>query len=155
MLTIVLVDTQIPPNAGNVARLCAGAKMRLHLVGDLGFRLSDKNFKRAGLDYWDLLEWQYFPDKQEYWSLLQKKNFYLFTTKAKKSYYNTAFQKEDFLVFGSETRGLAGQWLAKNCSRCFKIPILEPNVRSYNLANAVAIVAFEALRQTEISFLGK
>ena len=151
MLTIVLIDTQIPPNAGNVARLCAGAKIRLHLVGDLGFRLSNKSFQRAALDYWRFLEWQYFPDKQKYWSLLQNKNFYLFTTKAKTSYYNITFQKEDFLVFGSETRGLENQWLEKNSSRCFKIPILEPNIRSYNLSNCVAIIVFEAIRQIQLT----
>lgn len=147
MITIVLVDAQIAPNAGNVARLCAGAKMKLHLVGDLGFRLSDKNFKRAGLDYWDFLEWKYFPDKKKYWEFLQDHSFYLFSTKANKNYDKILFQKENFLLFGSETRGLANEWLEQNPAKCYKIPLLEKKVRSYNLATSVAIVSFEALRQ--------
>lgn len=149
MLTIVLIDVQIPQNAGNIARLCAGGKMRLQLVGDLGFRLSDKNFKRAGLDYWDFVDWEYFPDKQEYYAQLHQENFYFFSTKAKEFYDKIPFQKNDFLIFGSETRGLAETWLQAHQERCYRIPIFEKKVRSYNLSSAVAIVAFEAIRQLQ------
>ena len=149
MFTIVLVDTQIPQNFGNIARLSAGAKARLHLVGNIGFRLSDKKIKRAGLDYWDFVDWEYFPNRQEYWETIQQKNFYLLSTKAKENYCQARFQPADFLIFGSETKGLKEEWLEQHPAKSYKIPILEKKIRSYNLANCVAIVLYEAMRQVK------
>ena len=147
MFTISLIDIQIPQNAGNIARLCAGSKMHLHLVGDLGFRLTNKNFQRAGLDYWQFVTWEYFADKHKYWQRLVQEKFYLFSTKAQQSYHKLPFQKNDYLVFGSETKGLTKTWIEKYQKHCYTIPILEKKIRSYNLANSVAIVAFEGLKQ--------
>ncbi len=148
MLTITLINPQIPPNTGNIARLCAGTNIRLHLVGKLGFELTDKHLKRAGLDYWHLVDYSYFEDSATYLKNLKGKNYYLLTTKSNKPYTRIKFQKDDFLIFGSEITGLGKQILGEHKARCYTIPIFNKGLRSYNLSSAVAIVAFEALRQT-------
>ncbi len=148
MLTVSLINPQIPPNTGNIARLCAGSNIRLHLVGRLGFDLTDKHLKRAGLDYWPLVDYSYFEDSTTYLKNLKEKNYYLLTTKSKKPHTKIKFQKDDFLIFGSEITGLGDTILKSHKDRCYTIPIFNKKLRSYNLSSAVAIVAFEALRQT-------
>ena len=147
MLTIVLVEPQIPPNTGNIARLCAGAGLRLHLVGKLGFQLSDKHLKRAGLDYWHLVNYEYFEDKDKYFNSMTKQSCYLFSTKVSEPYTKISFRENDFLIFGSESKGLGEAIISKNLDKCYTIPMLHKSIRSYNLATSVSIVAFEALRQ--------
>ena len=148
MLTITLINPQIPPNTGNIARLCAGVNIRLHLVGKLGFELTDKYLKRAGLDYWHLVDYSYFEDSTTYLKNLKEKSYYLFTTKSQKPYTRINFQRNDFLIFGSEITGLGEQILNEHKNRCYTIPTFNKELRSYNLSSAAAIVAFEALRQT-------
>jgi tRNA (cytidine/uridine-2'-O-)-methyltransferase len=148
MIRIALVEPEIPPNTGNIARLCAATKTPLHIVGVTGFRLDDRAVRRAGLDYWpevNLTQHQNLTDLQE--SLPEARFLYL-TTKAENSYLNWAFSSQDCLVFGRETRGLPDPVLRQNWERCLTIPILNPKVRSLNLATAVGIVLYEALRQT-------
>lgn len=145
---IVLIEPEIPPNTGNVARLCAAAGARLHLVGRLGFSIEDRHLKRAGLDYWDkvdVVRWESFNQLQRnhpagrYWYL---------TTKVSRSCYEPGLYKTgDFLVFGKETAGLPQQLLDENRASCLTIP-MPGNVRSLNLSNAVAVVLYEGLRQT-------
>ena len=148
---IVLIEPQIPGNTGNIARLCAAADMELHLVKPLGFSTDDKHLKRAGLDYWHLVkvtEHENFAEVQE---LLLGSNFYFLSTKAKKAYTEVHYTARDVLVFGKETAGIDEKILAQNWDCCMRIPMKE-GARSINLSNAVAIVAYEAMRQ--INFAG-
>ena len=144
---VVLVEPEIPPNTGAIARLCAATHCHLHLVEPLGFRLDDKSMARAGVDYWPHLTWRTWPS----WDRLREANpegrFYFFTTKTKRPYTAASFRRGDFLVFGRETRGLPESLLQANEERCLTIPIANPKVRSLNLATAAAVVVFEALRQ--------
>lgn len=151
MFTIVLVNPQIPPNTGSTGRLCAAVNAKLHVVGKLGFELSDKTLKRAGLDYWDHIDWKYFPDKKKYFSELESSgNFHLLTTKSPNSYFQSTFNKGDYLVFGSETKGLDENYLRLHWEKTCKIPMENSNIRSLNLATSVGIVLFEALRQNNV-----
>ena len=145
MFNIVLVEPEIPPNTGNVGRLCLATRSILHLVGPLGFSLDDRQLKRAGLDYWDEVDVREWSSLEE----LQRANafarvFYL-TTKAKYPYFQVKFQPKDFLVFGRETKGLPEGVLNENRENCITIPM--HGTRSLNLATAVAAVLFEAMRQ--------
>jgi tRNA (cytidine/uridine-2'-O-)-methyltransferase len=146
-LQIVLVEPEIPPNTGAIARLCAATNTTLHLVEPLGFRLDDRTLKRAGMDYWKEVTWRAWPD----WPSLQAAHAgarcHFLTTKAKRPYTKVQFSPGDFLVFGRETRGLPDSMLRENAESCCTIPMPNPNVRSLNLATAAAIVLFEALRQ--------
>lgn len=151
MITITLITPQIPQNTGNIARLCVGANFRLHLVGDLGFKLSNRYLKRAGLDYWHLVNYQHYVDTTEYLTYLKEKNSYFFTTKTTKSYTKINFKKNDFIIFGSEIKGINNQILLDNKNNCYTIPMVEKTIRSYNLSSSVAIVAFEALRQINLA----
>ena len=148
MFNIVLVEPEIPQNAGNIARTCAATGTRLHMVRPLGFEVSDKYLKRAGLDYWNLVEIFYYDSFEE----LQAKNpnarFFYFTTKAQHRHSDKAFQYGDFLVFGKETKGLPEELLIKNEETCVRIPMFE-KARSLNLSNSVAIALYEALRQND------
>jgi len=144
---IVLVEPEIPPNTGNIARLCAATGTILHLVGKLGFSLDDRQLKRAGLDYWpavDVRQWQTLLDLQQaypggrYWYTAKK---------AQKSYVEANFEAGDFLVFGKETMGLPEALLASQAKWTIRIPIVEGVVRSLNLANAAGIILYEARRQ--------
>ena len=148
MISIALVEPEIPQNTGNIARLCAATRTPLHIVGVTGFRLDDKAVKRAGLDYWNEVEIVRHRNLTALHEQLTGSRFIYFSTKAELSYVDWEFTGEDCLVFGRETRGLPVELLQANWDRCLKIPILNPNVRSLNLANAVAIVLYEALRQT-------
>ena len=145
-LNIVLYEPEIPQNTGNIARLCACLGAKLYLVGRLGFNLSDKYVKRAGLDYWDKLDIEHVDNLDDLIKENQNSNFYYFTTKTDKVYTNISYQQGDFLVFGPETRGIPEDILNKNKETCVTIP-MRKETRSLNLSNSVAIAAYEAYRQ--------
>jgi len=146
MLHIVLVEPEIPANTGNIARTCAATGASLHLVRPLGFSTEDKYLKRAGLDYWHLVDIRYYDSFQEFAQEHSHRRFFLATTKADAFYTQVAYQQEDMLIFGKETKGLPEDLLAAQYGQAIRIPML-PDARSLNLANAVAIVVYEALRQ--------
>ena len=145
-LNIVLFEPEIPQNTGNIARLCACLGAKLYLVGRLGFILSDKYLKRAGLDYWDKLDIVHIENFEELIEKYPDSNFYYFTTKTDKIYTKINYKKGDFLVFGPETRGIPEDILNKNKETCATIP-MRKETRSLNLSNSVAIAAYEAYRQ--------
>ena len=147
MLHIALVEPEIPPNTGNIARLCAATFTRLHIVGVTGFRLDEKAVRRAGLDYWNEVDLHRHLDLERLYESLPESRFVYLTTKAEKSYADFQFQNEDCLVFGRETRGLPEEVLEANPERCLTIPMPNENVRSLNLATSAGIVLYEALRQ--------
>jgi tRNA (cytidine/uridine-2'-O-)-methyltransferase len=147
-LHIALVEPEIPPNTGNIARLCAATRTPLHIVGVTGFRLDDRAVRRAGLDYWPEVELHRHLDIAALYAFLPHSRFIYLTTKAERSYADWSFAEQDCLVFGRETRGLPEELLRANRERCLTIPMLNRNVRSLNLATSVAIVLYEALRQT-------
>ena len=149
MIRVALLEPEIPPNTGNVARLCAAAKVPLHIVGVTGFRLDDRAVRRAGLDYWPEVILQRHPSLETLYQSLPEARFLYLTTKAEKSYTDWEFSPNDCLVFGRETRGLPEQVLRSNWDRCLTIPMRNQKVRSLNLATAVGIVLYEALRQTD------
>lgn len=146
MFNVVLIEPEIPPNTGNIGRLCLATCSRLHLVKPLGFSLEDRQLRRAGLDYWDEVNmrlWNSFDDLQR--GQQPDARYFFVTTKAKRAYYDMTFRQNDFLVFGRETKGLPESLLASNFDNCITIPM--HGTRSLNLATAVAIVLFEAVRQ--------
>lgn len=147
MIRVALVEPEIPPNTGNIARLCAATRVPLHIVGVTGFRLDDRAVRRAGLDYWPEVALQRHRDLAALESALTGARFIYLTTKAERSYTDWQFEANDCLVFGRETRGLPEDLLRANWERCLTIPMLNPKVRSLNLATSVAIVLYEALRQ--------
>jgi len=143
---VVLVEPEIPPNTGNIGRLCLATRSRLHLVKPLGFSLEDRQLKRAGLDYWDEVQvstWDSFGELQR--TQAASARYFFLTTKSHRPYYDMKFRDRDFLVFGRETKGLPENLLASNIDNCIAIPMY--STRSLNLATAVAIVLFEAVRQ--------
>jgi tRNA (cytidine/uridine-2'-O-)-methyltransferase len=146
MFDVVLYQPEIPQNTGNIVRLCAATGCRLHLIGPLGFSLRDKYLKRAGLDYWPLAEVNYYDSFEQLRERYRQAIFYYITTKGANCYADVQFQQGDFLVFGSETRGLPAELLAANRERCLRIPMI-PEARCLNLSNSVAIVVYEALRK--------
>jgi tRNA (cytidine/uridine-2'-O-)-methyltransferase len=148
MLRVALVEPEIPQNTGNIARLCAATNTPLHIVGMTGFRLDDRAVRRAGLDYWPEVSLQRHRDLDVFRSDLPEARFVYFTTKAEQPYFEWKFQSDDCLVFGRETKGLSEDLLHDNWESCVTIPMLNSKVRSLNLANAVAIVLYDALRQT-------
>jgi tRNA (cytidine/uridine-2'-O-)-methyltransferase len=148
MFNVVLVRPEIPPNTGNIGRLCLATQSTLHLVRPLGFSLDDRQLKRAGLDYWDevnLKLWDSFDALR--CSQPPDANYFFLTTKSKRPYSEARFQRDDFLVFGPETKGLPENLLVANEDHCISIPM--HGTRSLNLATAVAIVLFEAVRQQQ------
>lgn len=147
---ICLVEPEIPPNTGNIARLCAATFTDLHIVGVTGFRLDERAVKRAGLDYWSEVKIHRHIDLGNLYRALPESRFLYFTTKSQRSYTDWKYQKNDCFVFGPETRGLSKEILEANWERCLTIPMANPNVRSLNLATSVSIVLYEALRQVEI-----
>lgn len=147
MFHVALVEPEIPPNTGNVARLCAATRTPLHIVGVTGFRLDDRAVRRAGLDYWPEVELHRHRDLDALKQTLPDSRFLYFTTKAEQSYAEWSFAEGDCLVFGPETRGLPEELLRANWERCLTIPMSNPRVRSLNLATSVGIVLYEALRQ--------
>ena len=150
MINVALVEPEIPPNTGNVARLCAANRVPLHIVGATGFRLDDRAVRRAGLDYWPEVLLHRHPDLDSLYSALPEARFVYLSTKAERLYSDWLFEHNDCLVFGRETRGLPEELLRANWDRCLMIPMLNPNVRSLNLATAVGIALYEALRQTGV-----
>ena len=148
MITVALVEPEIPPNTGNIARLCAATNTPLHIVGVTGFRMDDRALKRAGLDYWPEVQLTRHLNLSALYESLPDARFVYLTTKADRIYTDWQFHKDDCLVFGRETRGLPEDLLRANWENCLRIPILNPNIRSLNLATAAGIVLFEALRQT-------
>ena len=146
-LHVALVEPEIPPNTGNIARLCAATFTPLHLVGRLGFRTDDKAVKRAGLDYWSEVEILYHLNVAALYDAMPGSRFLYFTTKAERAYTAVRYGPGDCLVFGSETRGLPEELLRENWDRCLTIPMPNREVRSLNLATSVGIVLYEVLRQ--------
>lgn len=148
MLHVVLVEPEIPPNTGNIARLCAATHTHLHVVGVTGFRMDDRTLKRAGLDYWDEVVLHRHIDLDELRSKYPDNRFLYLTTKTDRKYTDCAFRDGDFLIFGPETRGLPEALLAEHEPDCLTIPMPNPRVRSLNLATSVGVVLYEAIRQT-------
>lgn len=148
-LNIVLVEPEIPQNTGSIARTCAITKTKLHLVRPLGFSLSDKYLKRAGLDYWNLVETNYYNSFSEVLEKYPQGEFYYATTKANSFYTEVEYKDECFLVFGKETQGLSKEILEGNFDKAIKIPMMQEIGRSLNLSNSVSIILFEALRQLD------
>lgn len=145
-LNIVLVEPEIPQNAGNIARTCACVGARLHLVEPMGFRLTQKNFERAGCDYWDEVDIVQWPCIDAFFEEHAHSEFHLFTGQARQSLSDVSYGEGAFLLFGRESRGLDLRIIEAYASRCVRIPMRE-GLRSLNLSNAVAIATFEALRQ--------
>ncbi len=145
---VALFEPEIPPNTGNIARLCAATNTELHIVGVTGFRMDDRTLKRSGLDYWDHVTLHRHVELADLRKILPNSRMVFLTTKAEKPYTDWAFEKDDCLVFGPETRGLPESILDAEPDRCLTIPMANPNVRSLNLATSVGIVLYEALRQT-------
>ena len=146
-LNIVMVEPEIPQNAGNVARTCAVTGAKLHLVRPLGFEVSDKHLKRAGLDYWQYLDITYYDSIEEVMDKFYNgKNFWFFSTKAKNIHSDVKYSDGDFLVFGKETKGLPESLLEKYYDRCVRLP-MRSETRSLNLSNSVCVGVYEALRQ--------
>ena len=147
MLTVTLFEPKIPPNTGNIARLCGANNVKLDLVGTLGFDMEDKYLKRAGLDYWDHIKWEYFPSIDEYCLNAFQNKFHLLTTKSKNVYTDRVFTKNDIIIFGSETAGISENILNEYPENACTIPMINKNIRSLNLATSVGIVLYEAIRQ--------
>ena len=148
MLNIVLVEPEIPQNCGNIARTCAATKSRLHLIRPLGFDISEKAVRRAGLDYWNLVEVVDYENLEDFFARNQVERMWCLSTKAPRCYTEATFRDGDYLFFGKETKGLPEAFLEEHRESCVKIPMLE-DARSLNLSNAVAITVYEALRQMD------
>jgi tRNA (cytidine/uridine-2'-O-)-methyltransferase len=144
---VVLVEPEIPPNTGSVARLCAATNTTLHLVAPLGFKIDDKHLKRAGLDYWKYVDVRVHESWGDFLDRHVSERLLFFSKKAASSYTRADYKDRDFLVFGPETRGLSEELLKANPDRVYRIPMMSSGVRSLNLSNAVSIVLYEALRQ--------
>jgi tRNA (cytidine/uridine-2'-O-)-methyltransferase len=151
-MNVVLLEPEIPPNTGNIARLCAATRSTLHLIEPFGFKLDDKQLKRAGLDYWEHLTWHRWPD----WPAFQKQlpagaRLWLIESHGARHYAQAEYQPGDYLVFGRETAGLPKEIIGQHRERWLRIPMLHGGVRSLNLSNCVALVLYEALRQQEFA----
>lgn len=145
-LNIVLIEPEIPQNTGNIARTCAATGARLHLVEPMGFKITDKQVKRAGLDYWDKLDITYYKDIDEFFERNKGAEFFYFTTKAEQAHSDIQYPNNCFLVFGKETKGLPEELLKANHDRCVRLP-MRGIIRSLNLANSVCAGVYEVLRQ--------
>ncbi|MDO4483493.1 MAG: tRNA (uridine(34)/cytosine(34)/5-carboxymethylaminomethyluridine(34)-2'-O)-methyltransferase TrmL [Clostridia bacterium] len=148
MLNIVLFNPEIPQNTGNIARTCAATGAELHLIEPLGFSLSDKYLKRAGLDYWGLMKYHVYSGMDDFLAKHPNARMHFASTKAPRGYHEAAYEDGDFIVFGCETRGLPENLLEKVYDKCIRIP-MRPEARSLNLSNSVAVVLYEALRQLD------
>lgn len=146
MLHIVLVEPEIPQNCGNIARTCAATRSRLHLVKPLGFDISEKAVRRAGLDYWPMVDLQVYENLDHFFAVNPNPDLWLATTKAPRDYSQAQFAPDCWLMFGKETAGLPESLRQRYYERCIRIP-MRPDARSLNLANSVAILTYEALRQ--------
>ena len=148
MRNVVLVEPEIPINTGNIARTCAVTGAALHLIKPLGFDISDRSLKRAGLDYWDKLEVFYYDNIDDFFSKHPGIEFFCYTTKAPHVYSEISYPEEVWLIFGKETKGLPEKLLFKNPEKCVRIPMINNSAaRSLNLSNSVAIAVYEVLRQ--------
>lgn len=145
---IVLVEPEIPPNTGSIARLCGATDSVLHLVHPLGFSLDDKHLKRAGLDYWQHVTIRHWPDLDTFLAAQRELQLFFFTTKVVRSYVEAPFEPGSFLVFGKETKGLPDDILQLYGDRCYTIPMQNPHIRSLNLAMCAGIVLYDALRRS-------
>lgn len=145
-LNVVLVEPEIPQNTGNIARTCAATGVRLHLVEPLGFKIDDKKLKRAGLDYWHLLDITYYEDLEDFFKKNEGGKYLYFTTKAQNRHTDISYPDNAYLVFGKETAGLPESLLKDNPDSCVRIPMINES-RSLNLSNSVAIGVYETLRQ--------
>lgn len=153
VFNIVLVEPEIPPNTGSIARLCGATNSILHLVHPLGFSTDDKHLKRAGLDYWqhvDIVHWESFDS---FLKAQNEKKLFFYTTKTDRRYDNTSYSPGDMLIFGKETKGLPGEIRELYSDRCFTLPMENTNIRSINLAMTAGIVLYEALRQNNFTTL--
>ena len=148
MLNIVLVEPEIPQNCGNIARTCAATGARLHLIRPLGFDISDKAVKRAGLDYWRLVDVQDYDNLDDFFSKNEVKQMWCLSTKAPRSYTQAQFEDGCYLFFGKETKGLPEDFLEEHRGYCIRLP-MRAEARSLNLSNSVAITVYEALRQLD------
>ncbi len=146
---VVLLEPEIPPNTGNIARLCAATGSVLHLVGKLGFSTEDRYLKRAGLDYWEFVDVRYHKDMPELYNVAGDAGFFYLSSKVDRPYTRAEFRRGDYLVFGKETAGLPKEMIETNMDRAITIPIYNRNVRSLNLSTAVGVVLYEALRQVD------
>ena len=151
MLNIVLVEPEIPQNCGNIARTCAATGARLHLIRPLGFDISDKAVKRAGLDYWHLVDVRDYESLSDFFAKNDVRQMWCLSTKAPRCYTEAEFQDECYLFFGKETKGLPEDFLQEHYDQCIRIPMRQ-EARSLNLSNSVATTVYEALRQ--LSFPG-
>ncbi len=145
-INIVLVEPEIPQNTGNIARTCAATGARLHIVKPMGFTIDDKKLKRAGLDYWHLLDLTYYDNIEDFFNKNKEGSFHFFTTKALKTHSDAVYTDKSYLIFGKETKGLPEELLLKHPDECVRVPMIS-DARSLNLSNAVAIGVYEALRQ--------
>ena len=149
MFHVVLHEPEIPQNTGNIGRLCVGTSCKLHLIKPLGFELEDRYMKRAGLDYWQHLEWAVHEDFEEFLEQENPGRLFLFTKKAARSYWDIPYREGDYLVFGKETLGLPEPLLGRFPDQCYQIPMTGPT-RSINLANSVAVAVYEGFRQLHV-----
>ena len=146
-LNVVLVEPQIPPNTGNIARLCAATQCHLILLGELGFELSDRYLKRAGLDYWEFVSWEHQLDADSFFNSFPAERFHFLTVHSNRPYTKCIPQKSDYYFFGKETSGLPKKWLSQYEDRCYTIPMWNSQIRSLNLSSAAAIVIYDALQR--------
>ncbi|MBQ3114701.1 MAG: tRNA (uridine(34)/cytosine(34)/5-carboxymethylaminomethyluridine(34)-2'-O)-methyltransferase TrmL [Clostridia bacterium] len=151
-MNIVLVEPEIPQNTGNIARTCAATGASLHLVGPMGFQIDDKKLKRAGLDYWHLLDIHYYDNLDEFMEKKKGCPMFYYTTKAPRNHTEVSYPDDAYLLFGKETKGLPEKLLHENYDDCVRIPMIS-DARSLNLSNAVAIAAYEVLRQHNFNYL--
>jgi tRNA (cytidine/uridine-2'-O-)-methyltransferase len=148
VLNIVLVEPEIPQNCGNIARTCAATGSRLHLIRPLGFDISEKAVRRAGLDYWSLVDVRDYENLEDFFAKNDVRQMWCLSTKAPRCYTEARFEDECYLFFGKETRGLPEAFLAEHAESCIRLPMIA-DARSLNLSNSVAITVYEALRQLE------
>ena len=156
-LNVVLIEPEIPQNTGNISRPCAATGARLHLVGPMGFHITDKQVRRAGLDYWDKLDITYYDSTEEFFEKNKDGKFFYFTTKAEQTHSEVSYPNNAYLVFGKETKGLPEELLKENHDSCVRLP-MRGIIRSLNLSNAVAVGVYEVLRQwdyPELSLKGQ
>ena len=151
-LNIALIEPEIPQNTGNIARTCAATGAKLHLVKPMGFEIDDRKLKRAGLDYWHLLDITYYDSLDDFMEKNKGEKMFFFTTKAPRSYTEAIYPDNSFIVFGKESAGLPEALLSENKENCVRIPMRE-NLRSLNLSNAVAVAVYEVLRQSDFEGL--
>lgn len=157
VLNVVLIEPEIPQNTGNISRTCAATGAKLHLVGPMGFQITDKQVRRAGLDYWDKLDIAYYDSTEEFFEKNKGGKFFYFTTKAEQTHTDVSYPNDAYLVFGKETKGLPEALLKENHDNCVRLP-MRGIIRSLNLSNAVAVGVYEVLRQwdyPELSLKGQ